>query len=142
MTMILAAAAAILFGSGTYLLLQRQLTRIVIGLALLAHGANLLILLSAGGRGVPTFIGEAAPDTMLDPLPQAFILTAIVITFGTTSFVLALAYRSWLLTRDDTVQDDIEDRRVAARREPAKEFTDLQTAASAEDVTDVGEASR
>lgn len=141
MTSALAAAAAVLFACGTYLLLQRQLTRIVIGLALLAHGANLLLVLSAGSRGKPTFVDTAAPATLLDPLPQAFVLTAIVITFGTTSFVLALAYRSWLLTGDDEVQDDIEDRRVAALREPPKEFTDLQTAASAEDVTETEERS-
>jgi len=131
MTVVLAATAASLFGCGAYLLLQRQLTRIIIGLALLAHGANLLVLLSAGGRGRPTFVGESAPASLLDPLPQAFVLTAIVITFGTTSFLLALAYRSWLLTRDDEVQDDLEDRLVAARREPGRESADIEAAISA-----------
>lgn len=133
MTVVLAAVAAALFGGGTYLLLQRQLTRIVIGLALLAQGANLLLILSAGGRGGPTFVGNAPSETLLDPLPQAFILTAIVITFGTTSFLLALAYRSWILTNDDEVQDDIEDRLVATRREPGREFADLEAAAHEQD---------
>lgn len=132
MTVVLAAAAAVLFGCGTYLLLQRQLTRIIIGLALLAHGANLLVILSAGGRGEPTFVGEAPPQSFLDPLPQAFVLTAIVITFGTTSLLLALAYRSWLLTRDDEVQDDLEDRRVAAHRALAEESVDIRTAVEAQ----------
>lgn len=124
MSVSLAAAAAVLFGSGTYLLLQRELTRIVLGLALLAHGANLFILLAAGGRGDPTFVGSAS-EGLLDPLPQAFILTAIVITFGVTTFLLGLAYRSWVLTEDDEVQDDLEDRRVARRRAPTEEERDL-----------------
>jgi hypothetical protein len=51
---------------------------------------------------------------MADPLPQALILTAIVITFAATAFVLALIYRSWRLAQVDTVTDDVEDRDVAA----------------------------
>ena len=121
MTIALAATAATLFGTGTYLLLQRQLSRIVIGLSLLAHGANLLLLLSAGGRGEPTFVGAADQDSLLDPLPQAFILTAIVITFGASTFLLALAYRSYEFTRDDEVQDDLEDRAIALRVEATEE---------------------
>lgn len=117
----LAAAAAVLFGCGTYLLLQRELTRIILGLALLAHGANLFILLTTGERGEPAF----GDGDVLDPLPQAFVLTAIVIAFGVTTFLLALAYRSWVLTQDDEVQDDVEDRRVAARRRPTEEEVDF-----------------
>jgi multicomponent Na+:H+ antiporter subunit C len=132
MTVVLAAAAAALFGCGTYLLLQRQLTRVIIGLALLAHGANLLIVLSAGSRGEPTFIGSGAAEDFLDPLPQAFVLTAIVITFGVTAFLLALAYRSWVLTHDDEVQDDIEDRLVA-RRTAAEDVEDALAAAAEAD---------
>lgn len=120
----LAFAAATLFGCGTYLLLQRELTRVVLGLSLLAHGANLLLLLSAGGRGAPTFVDGDRAD-LLDPLPQAFILTAIVITFGVTIFLLGLAYRSWVLTEDDEVRDDLEDRRVARHGGPVEELEDL-----------------
>ena len=110
MTVVLAAAAAALFGCGTFLLLQRQLSRILVGLALLSHGANLVILVSAGGRAQPTFLSDGRDDGgLLDPLPQAFVLTAIVITFGVTCFLLALAYRSWALTSDDEVQDDVEE---------------------------------
>ena len=57
---------------------------------------------------------------MSDPLPQAMILTAIVITLGLTAFLLALAYRSWQLLRHDEVQDDDEDRRIIARAERAE----------------------
>ncbi|MFP3901854.1 MAG: Na(+)/H(+) antiporter subunit C [Acidimicrobiia bacterium] len=143
MTVVLAAVAATLFGCGTYLLLQRQLTRILIGLSLLSHGANLLILLSAGGRGRPTFVGGDDAGALLDPLPQAFVLTAIVITFGATAFLLALAYRSWMLTHDDEVQDDLEDRLVA-RRTRAEEVEDAMAALAAQQAAfrepDEGEA--
>ena len=111
MTVMLAAAAASLFGLGTYLILQRKLSRIIIGLGLLTHGANVL-LITAGRRGEPPIIGRTAAGQFADPLPQALALTAIVITFGVTTLLLALAYRSWLLTTDDEVQDDVADRAV------------------------------
>jgi multicomponent Na+:H+ antiporter subunit C len=113
-TVTLAGAAAVLFALGTYLLLQRKLSRIIIGLGLLTHGANIL-LITAGRRGDPPIIGEGSPSNYADPLPQALALTAIVITFGVTTLLLALAYRSWLLTRDDEVQDDVGDRGIAQR---------------------------
>lgn len=111
MTVMLAAAAAVLFGLGTYLLLQRKLSRIIIGLGLLTHGANILMI-TAGKRGNPPIIGESRPEDLADPLPQALALTAIVITFGVTTLLLALAYRSWLLNGDDEVQDDVADRGI------------------------------
>lgn len=125
MTVVLAAGASVLFAAGTFLLLQRELTRIVIGLALLAHGANLFILLGAGGRGRPTFVDGSPREELLDPLPQAFVLTAIVITFGVTTFLLGMAYRSWVLTQHDEVRDDIEDRLVPKRTGPTGEERDL-----------------
>ena len=112
---------SMLVGIGTYLLLQRQLTRIVIGLALLAHGVNLL-LLSAGNRGAPPVIGDRPTGTIADPLPQALVLTAIVITFGVTAFLLSLALRSWFLTGSDAVEDDLEDRRIARQEREADEL--------------------
>jgi multicomponent Na+:H+ antiporter subunit C len=112
MILVLALAVGALYAVGTYLLLQRSLTRIVLGLAALGHGANLLLLL-AGGRAGRAPIVAGAADDVSDPLPQALALTAIVITFGVTAFLLALAYRSWQLTHDDEVEDDVEDRRIA-----------------------------
>jgi len=112
----LALVIGALYTMGTYLLLQRTLTRIVIGLALLGHGANLLLLQAGGAAGAVPFIGRtggAVGEGTADPLPQAMVLTAIVITFGVSAFLLALAYRSWVLTHQDEVQDDVEDRRVA-----------------------------
>ncbi|MEK8107525.1 NADH-quinone oxidoreductase subunit K [Micromonospora sp. M12] len=52
---------------------------------------------------------------MSDPLPQAMVLTAIVITFGFTAFLLAVAYRSWYVSGDDEVPDDLEDRQIIRR---------------------------
>ncbi len=132
MTVVLAAAAAFLFAAGTYLLLQRELTRLVLGLALLAHGATLFVLLGAGAPARPTFVGDG-DEGLLDPLPQAFVLTAIVITFGVTTFLLGLAYRSWVLTRDDEVRDDLEDRRVADRPDPARVEHDFAAVAAEQD---------
>jgi multicomponent Na+:H+ antiporter subunit C len=111
-TVVLAATAAALFAIGTYLVLQRKLSRIIIGLGLLTHGANIL-LITAGRRGDPPIVGESPPSSFADPLPQALVLTSIVITFGVTMFLLALAYRSWILTDDDEVQDDVGDRDIA-----------------------------
>lgn len=115
MSVLLAFCAAVVFACGTYLLLQRRLSRIVLGVGLLGHGANLMLLLSAGGRGEPPFVGSGSADDFADPLPQALVLTAIVITFGVTLLLLALAYRSWQLSSDDEVEDDIEDRLIARR---------------------------
>ena len=113
MTFALALTVGALYAIGTYLLLQRTLTRIVLGLAMLGHGANLLLLLAGGPPGAPPLIGDTPPANVSDPLPQALALTAIVITFGVLAFLLALAYRSWVVSRNDQVEDDLEDRRIA-----------------------------
>ncbi len=132
MTVLLAATAAALFAIGTYLILQRKLSRIIIGLSLLTHGANLL-LIGAGRRGDPPIIGTGDPASFSDPLPQALALTAIVITFAVTILLLALAYRSWMLTQDDEVEDDIGDRDVA-RAEILQEAIDDQKRAMTDGV--------
>jgi multicomponent Na+:H+ antiporter subunit C len=118
MTVLLAATAAVLFGIGTYLVLQRKLSRIIIGLGLIGHGAN-VVMVSSGRRGRAPIVGNGPDAELADPLPQALALTAIVIGFGVTALLLALAYRSWLLTRDDEVQDDVEDRRIARQKAPS-----------------------
>lgn len=87
-----AIAVGLLVAAGIYLLLQRGLVRIAIGFVLLGHAANILIV-AAGGmrlRDAP-LLGTGDTAVMADPLPQAFVLTAIVITFGVTVFMLALA---------------------------------------------------
>ncbi|BAN04123.1 Na(+)/H(+) antiporter subunit C [Ilumatobacter coccineus] len=128
MTILLAFTSAALFGLGTWLLLQRRLTRIVIGLGLIGHGTNILLLTSGGGAGLPPLIGKGDKKEFADPLPQALALTAIVITFGVTAFLLAMAYRSWQLTNDDVVADDLEDRLIAAARRVDSDVVDLETA--------------
>ena len=112
MTVLLAVTAGVLCASGTYLVLGRQLSRVVIGIGLLGHGVNVLLVLSGGQGGEPAFVG-GDPDRFADPLPQALVLTAIVITFGVIVFLLALAFRSWRVTANDEVEDDVEDRRIA-----------------------------
>lgn len=112
MTVVLAVTVGVLYAVGAWLMMQRSLTRVVIGLAVLGHAANLL-LLSAGGRAGEVPIAGGDPATTADPLPQALALTAVVITFGVSGFLLSMAYRSWRQRRDDTVEDDLEDRRLA-----------------------------
>jgi multicomponent Na+:H+ antiporter subunit C len=127
MTIMMAATAAALFGIGTYLVLQRKLSRIIIGLGLLTHGANVL-LITAGRRGGPPIIGQGEPESFSDPLPQALALTAIVITFAVTALLLALAYRSWMLTSDDEVEDDVGDRAIARGEARDRESDEQQEA--------------
>lgn len=137
MTILFAFAAASLFSIGTYLVLQRKLSRIIIGLGLLTHGANILMITS-GRRGVPPIFGDGDPADFSDPLPQAFALTAIVITFAVTMLLLGLAYRSWQLTHDDEVEDDVGDRAVAASHADDDELVedeDLEDAAMHEETT-------
>lgn len=122
MTVLLAAVAALLFGCGAWLLMQRRLSRIIIGIGLLGHGANLLLVTSGGGGGRMPIIGSDEPlGAYSDPLPQALALTALVITFGVTAFLLALGFRSWQITRDDRVEDDVEDRLVSRLEQSAVE---------------------
>jgi multicomponent Na+:H+ antiporter subunit C len=131
MTVVLAATAALLFSIGTYLVLQRKLSRIIIGLGLLTHGANIL-LITSGRRGDPPIIGSGPQRSFSDPIPQALVLTAIVITFAVTALLLALAYRSWLLTEDDEVEDDVGDRAIALERHEEKEVVDQESITAGE----------
>jgi multicomponent Na+:H+ antiporter subunit C len=126
MSFMLALVVAVLFAVGTYLMLQRTLTRVIFGLTVMGHGANLLLQLAGGRAGRPPvvgddsatrIVGQASGVGFVDPMPQALALTAIVISFGVTAYLLALAYRSWALHRSDQVEDDVEDRRIAQLRQ-------------------------
>ncbi|MTK01812.1 Na(+)/H(+) antiporter subunit C [Micromonospora sp. CP22] len=123
----------VIVGCGVTLLLERSLSRVLLGVILIGNGVNLLIIF--GGRaGEPPVVGIADEAAMSDALPQAMILTAIVITFGFTAFLLAISYRSWYLSGDDEVPDDIEDQEIvrrAARREVSA--ADLATEPAAVD---------
>jgi multicomponent Na+:H+ antiporter subunit C len=95
MEIVMSIVIGILFTAATYLILSKSLIRIIIGTGLLSHGAHLLILTMGGlKRGAAPLLGENA-SAYTDPLPQALILTAIVISFGVTAFFLVLAYRSY-----------------------------------------------
>ena len=102
----------VLFASGVYLLLERSLTRVLLGFVLMGNGANLAILVAGGRAGAPPITG-ATSEPMSDPLAQAMVLTSIVITLALVAIVLAMAYRSWQLHGHDEVQDDVEDTRIA-----------------------------
>lgn len=138
MSVLLAFTAATLFGLGTWLLLQRRLTRIVIGIGLIGHGTNILLLTSGGPGGIPPVIGTGDEADFADPLPQALALTAIVITFGVTAFLLAMAYRSWQLTHDDVVADDLEDRLIERARRDS-DLADVEAAHLEEEADSAGD---
>ena len=108
MSVVMAATAATLFAIGTYLLLQRKLSRIIIGLGLISHGANVLFV-NSGRRGLPPIIGQSDPSEFADPVPQALVLTAIVIGFATTALFLVLLLASRGLTGTDHVDGTIEE---------------------------------
>lgn len=109
----------VLAGIGTYLVMHRTLTRIILGLGLLGNAVNLLILTSGDGPGATPIIGRDGDFT--DPVPQALVLTAIVIGFGVISFLLAMAYRAWTIDGTDEVEDDIADRRLAHHERSAND---------------------
>jgi len=91
---IICILAGILFATGVYNLLQKQLLRIAIGTGLISHAAHLFILtMGKLKRGQPPIIQEGVTN-YTDPLPHALILTSIVISFGVTAVVLVLAYRT------------------------------------------------
>ena len=106
-----------LFAVGTYLITARSLSRIVLGFAVLGHAAVIALLAAGGPAGEAPLANQADPSDIANPVPQALGLTAIVISFGLTLFLLALARRQRLLSGDDLVEDDIENRRIAASEE-------------------------
>lgn len=105
---------AVLVACGVFLLLERALTRMLLGVLLISNAVNLLIIHGAGRAGNPPVQDSSAgKETAADPLAQAMVLTAIVITMGVAAFILALTYRSFRLTTADRVGDDPEATRVS-----------------------------
>ncbi|HEY9314756.1 Na(+)/H(+) antiporter subunit C [Williamsia sp.] len=103
---------------GVYLLLERSLVKMLLGLLLVGNAINLLIITLSGSMGNPPIIGRSSEgrETDADPLAQGMILTAIVITMGMAAFILSLAYRSFMINTDDEVDDDPEDLKVQHQR--------------------------
>jgi multicomponent Na+:H+ antiporter subunit C len=108
MEVLLALASGTLYATGIYLMLRRRLAQLIIGLGLISNGTNLLIFLAGGlTRGRPPVVPEhskalAAPYA--DPVPQALVLTAIVIGFGLLAFALVLAHR----VHESSGTDDVD----------------------------------
>lgn len=109
MEFLLALAAGVLYTAGIYLMLRRRLAQLIIGLGLLSNGTNILIF-TAGGltRSQPPLVpvtGEPLVPPYADPVPQALVLTAIVIGFGLLAFSLVLAHRVHSMVGSDDVDD-------------------------------------
>lgn len=97
----------VLFATSLYLLLSRNVQRVAIGFIILSNGVNLLVLTASGlpERAIPPLLAEGAAGNFADPLPQAFILTAIVIGLGTAAFLLAMAARTHRELGTDELQE-------------------------------------
>jgi len=95
----------VLFSIGVYLILTKNLLRIILGTSIVGHGVNMLIIAMGGlNMGAPPLLGGGY-GTFTDSLPQALLLTAIVINFATTALFLVLSYRAnKVLGTDDTEQ--------------------------------------
>lgn len=109
MVLILAVVIGSLFAGAIYLMLRRSVVKLILGLVLFSYGANLVLFVMGDGvrRGVPPIVinGEPPPPGTADPLVQALILTAIVISFGIMAFTLALAYRANQAVNSDDLDD-------------------------------------
>ena len=105
MEIIMSVVIGFLFMAAVYLMLSKSLIRIIIGTGLLSHGAHLLLLTMGGlgGTAPPVVADGVSISDYVDPLPQALILTAIVISFAVTSFFLVLAYRAYQELGTDNV---------------------------------------
>jgi multicomponent Na+:H+ antiporter subunit C len=105
MEILLAIVVGALYAGGIYMMLRRSLVKLIIGLMLIGNGANLLIfLLGRISKGHPPIIGEAEKvltGPYADPIPQALILTAIVISFGLQSFAIVLIKKVYEVLQTD-----------------------------------------
>ena len=109
--------SGVLIACGVYMMLDRAMTRMILGVLLIGNGANLLLLQSGGQAGSPPILGRESEQyaDSADPLAQAMILTAIVISMAMSAFMLALAYRQYRYRTDDIIERDEEDRAIAKR---------------------------
>jgi multicomponent Na+:H+ antiporter subunit C len=117
MDILLAVIVGLLYSTAIYLILQRSLVKVIIGVLILGHASNLFIFVVARlTRGAPALVPEGlnfVPEPFADPLPQALILTAIVIGFGIQAFAIVLLQRVYkhtgtseldLLTATDKIE--------------------------------------
>ena len=117
------AVIAVLFAVGSFLLMERSLTRVALGVGVVGNGVNVLIIASGSEPGEAPIIGREG--VLTDPLPQALVLTAIVIGFALLTFLMTLAWRNWTITGNDEVEDDVEDRMITRRAEQTEKLGDV-----------------
>jgi|SRR5699024_2284968 len=115
MELLFALLIGLLYGAGLYMILQRSMVKLLIGFILMGNGSNLLIfLLGKLEKGVPPIIPESSSsfvEAFTDPIPQALILTAIVISFGLQAFAIILIQRVYkVLKVEDMDQLNTTDR--------------------------------
>lgn len=120
------AVIAVLFAVGSYLLMERSLTRVALGVGVIGNGVNVLIIASGSEPGEAPIIGR--DGLLTDPLPQALVLTAIVIGFALLTFLMTLAWRNWTITGNDEVEDDVEDRMITRRADQTAKLGDVSHA--------------
>ena len=116
-SLLLLALIALLYTAGIYLVLDRSLTRVLLGVLVLGNATNLLVISAGGPFGAAALVGSTREPAMSDALVQALVLTAIVITLGVAAFLLAIIHRTWTLDREDDLTEDTEDRSVRRRLE-------------------------
>jgi multicomponent Na+:H+ antiporter subunit C len=121
MTLLLAIAPAVLFGAGAYLLLRRDLIHGVAGIILVSNAATLFVMAAGLGRGRPPIHPVLDASVVSDPLVQAMTLTAIVIGFALSAFLVGLVYAVFALRgtidQTDLHRAEVEEERRLARDE-------------------------
>ena len=139
-SLVLLVLVGVLYAAGVYLLLDRSLTRVLLGVLVLGNATNVLLVVAGGPTGAPAFVGGAPEPAMSDALVQALVLTAIVITLGVAAFVLALIHRTWAVAREDEVRNDATDRalrdRLARRVRTGEDELDTSDCAAAREHAD------
>lgn len=119
--MTIAITVGVLFAGAVFLMTERKMLRVILGFVLIGHAANLAIIASGGtSRREPAFGTVTDPATVSDPLPQAFVLTAIVIAFAITVVMLVLSVTG--RSEDDTIDDIPEDEDTDGKPDLAVEY--------------------
>ncbi len=114
MTLIVSIAIGMLFAAGSYLLLQHDFIKVVGGTMLITHSVNLFIMVSGLSRGTEPIYPLVPGEEISDPVVQAMVLTAIVISFGVSALLISLIYRVYVAHRSVDIEhlSDFEERLV------------------------------
>ena len=101
---LMAILIGVLYAAGVYQMLRHSIVKLILGLLFLTHATNLLLFYVGGIRGVAPII-NGGDQKMMDPLPQAFILTAIVISFGIVAFFLVLVFKAYQVNKAEDLDE-------------------------------------